>query len=133
MAYSLDLRERAVALAKEKNKSEAARLLKVDRESVSEWVKRAEAGKLEYDTSPGRPRLIDVEAEKLLEAQVEARNDATLEEHCQEWMAKGQNKVSRATMHRSLERLELTRKKRPSKPVSEMREKGNSGGKKSPR
>jgi transposase len=128
MAYSLDLRERAVALAKTKNKSEVARLLKVDRESVSEWVKRAEAGKLAHNTSTGRPRLIDGEAEKLLGAQVEAHKDATLEEHCQEWSAKGQGKVSRATMHRSLERLEVSRKKRPSKPVSAMKKSENNGG-----
>lgn len=72
--------------------------------------------------------MIDGEAEKLLEAQVEAHNDATLEEHCQEWSAKGQRKVSRATMHRSLERLEFSRKKRPSKPVNGMKKSENNGG-----
>lgn len=128
MAYSLDLRKRAVALAKEKNKSEAARLMGVDRESVSEWVKRAEAGKLEHDTSPGRPRLIDGGMEKLLEAQVEARNDATLEEHCEQWQAEGRGKVSRATMHRSLERLDLSCKKRPSGPANGTRKNGSGGG-----
>jgi transposase len=115
MAYSVDLRERAVAVAKEKGKSAAARLLSLDRGTVREWVERAEAGKLGHDTSPGRPRLIGGEAERLLEAQVEARNDATLAEHCEEWAAKGQGEVSRATMHRSLGRLGLSRKKdRPS-------------------
>lgn len=128
MAYSLDLRERAVAVAKEKGKSKASRQFMVGREAVSDWVKRAEGGKLEHETSPGRPRLIDVEAEKLLGAQVEAHNDATLEEHCQEWVVKGQDKVSRATMHRSLERLELSRKKRPSKPVSGTKKSENNGG-----
>ena len=133
MAYSVDLRERAIALAKEVGKGEAARLLKVDRGCIREWMKRAEAGKLKHDTSPGRPRLIEGEAAKLLEEQVEAHNDATLEEHCQTWAATGRGNVSITTMHRTLERLEVTRKKRPSRPPSATKRSGNSGGKKSSR
>lgn len=128
MAYSLDLRERAVALAREKGKSEAARLLGLDRGTVKEWMERAEAGRLEHDTSPGRPRLISDELEELLESQVEARSDATLEEHCEQWKAEGRGEVSRATMHRSLGRLELSRKKRASSPANGTSRNGRSGG-----
>jgi transposase len=111
MAYSLDLRQRVVEVAQKEGKSKAARRFMVSRDAVEDWVKRAEAGKLEHDTSPGRPRRIGREVEQQLQTQVEGQNDASLEEHCQQWKGRGQAKVSVSTMYRSLKRLKLSLKK----------------------
>jgi transposase len=86
----------------------------VSEDGVYDWIKRAEAGKLQPDTSPGRPRLIGGEVEGQLETQVQETNDATLVEHSQQWVLRGQAKVSVSTMYRSLKRLKLSLKKEPS-------------------
>lgn len=107
----MDLRKRAVEVAQQEGKSEAARRFMVSRETVRAWVKRAEGEKLEAISPPGRPRLINPEVEGQLEAQVEGQNDATLAEHCEQWVSQGQAKVSLSTMHRALQRLNYSTKK----------------------
>jgi len=107
----MDLRERAVEVAKKEGKSEAARRFMVIRAAVGAWVKQAEAGKLQHDTSPGRPRLISSEVEVQLETQVARQNDATLAEHCEQWVSRGQGNISVSTMYRALKRLNISLKK----------------------
>lgn len=114
MAYSLDLRERIVAYMEAgHSEAEAAERYGVHRTTAGRYRKRKQAGKeLRADKPPGRNRLIDGRKEKQLEAQVKAHDDDTLEQHCERWQKKHEVEVSLATMHRSVERLKLTRKKR---------------------
>jgi len=57
------------------------------------------------------PRRITVEELPRLQRQLEAHNDATLEEHCQRWTEQTGVQVSVSTMHRALKRLSITFKK----------------------
>jgi transposase len=114
MAYSLDLRERIVSYVEAgHSEAEAAERYGVHRTTAGRYLKRKRSGKpLRADKPTGRRRLIDASKEKQLEAQVQAHDDDTLEQHCERWQKKQKVEVSVATMHRSVERLKFTRKKR---------------------
>jgi transposase len=92
---------------------EVARTMDVSPSSVHRYRRKAAAGaSLEPGRSPGGPRKIGRAEEAALRVQVATTPDATLTEHCAAWAAAGQVAVSRATMSRTLRRLDLTRKKR---------------------
>jgi transposase len=112
--YSRDLRERLVqAVASGLSVAEVARTMHVSASSVRRYVRTAAAGaSLEPGRSPGGPRKIPVVDEDALRAQIVARPDATLAEHCARWAAAGHAAVSVATMSRALHRLGLPLKKR---------------------
>jgi transposase len=114
-AYSRDLRERLLqALASGLPAVEVAQRTSVSVSSLHRWQGKAAAGQsLEPGRSPGGPRKIGSEAEPALHAQVAAHPDATLAEHCAFWTAEGHEPVSVATMSRALQRVGLSRKKRP--------------------
>lgn len=112
--YSRDLRERLLqAMASGLSAVEIARTTGVSTSSLGRWKHKQAAGaSLEPGTSPGGPRKIPVVDEPPLRAQVAARPDATLAEHCAQWAAAGHAVVSEATMSRTLARLGLPLKKR---------------------
>ena len=113
--YSRDLRERLLqALASGLSAVEIARTTGVSPSSLRRWKRKQAAGvALDPGASPGGPRKIPVTDEPALRAQVAATPDATLREHCAQWVADTQVAVSEATMSRTLMRLGLPLKKRP--------------------
>ena len=58
------------------------------------------------------PRCITADDLPRLRDQLEAHNDATLEEHCQRWAGQTGVQVSVSTMHRAFKRLSISFKKR---------------------
>jgi transposase len=60
---------------------------------------------------PANPRKISDEHTPALLAQIQANNDATLEEHCQTWNETTGVEVSVPTMQRAFTRLNVSRKK----------------------
>lgn len=113
--YSRDLRERLLqALASGLTAVEIARRTGVSTSSLRRWRRKQAAGKsLAPGISPGGPRKITEDDEPMLRAQVAAQPDATLAEHCAQWVTTGHAAVSTATMSRALARLGLPLKKRP--------------------
>lgn len=110
-AYSVDLRERSLqALASGRSVTEVAHLFGVSRFSLHRWRhQQATTGSLMAGQSSGRPRRLTPDQEEAIARQVRATPDATLDELC----ATSPVPVSRATMGRTVQRLGLTRKKRP--------------------
>jgi transposase len=91
---------------------EAVRLFGVSASSLSRWKRwRRERGSLATRPRPGPPRRVPPALEPLLVAQVQARPDGTLAEHCAAWQAQTGIALSVATMSRLLRRLDLPRKK----------------------
>lgn len=92
---------------------EVARITGVSASSIYRYRhKAAEGASLEPGHSPGGPRKIGADAEEALRTQVAAQPDATLAEHCAQWVAAGHAAVSAATMSRALARLGLPLKNR---------------------
>lgn len=84
MAHSMDLRKRIVSAAKSgKSYSEVARQFSVDRGTVREYVRRAEAGELAAKKPPGRERKLNAEQVEALREQVLSYPDKTLQEHAE--------------------------------------------------
>lgn len=105
MAYSLDMRQRALELLKEgKNKTEISKMLGASRTSILRWSKRASKGKLAA-TYPKKRGGFKVDDEKL-KAYVKENPDAYQSEIAEAIGAK-ENTVCRA-----LKRLNISRKKR---------------------
>ncbi len=105
MAYSLDMRQRALKLIQEgKNKTEISRMLGVSRTSILRWEHRASRGELRA-TYPKKRGGFRVDDEKL-KAYVVQNPDAYQAEIAEAIGAK-ENTVCRA-----LKRLKITRKKR---------------------
>jgi transposase len=109
-AYSVDLREKALAaVTSGRSVAEVAALFGVSRESIYRWRnQQATTGSMVPGTATGRPRALTPEQEADLVARVAAQPDATLAELC----AASPVSVSTATMSRTLDRLDLRRKKR---------------------
>ena len=106
MAYSLDMRQRALELIQEgKNKTEISRMLGVSRISILRWSKRASRGEVRA-TYPKKRGGFRVDDEKL-KAYVAQNPDADQAEIAEAIGAK-ENTVCRA-----LKRLKISRKKRP--------------------
>lgn len=113
--YSVDLRER-VCWARDTGvpRAEVASRFRVSESSVSRWHRMHRAGRaLVPRPKPGRPPKIAPGDRPALVAQVRARPDATLAQHCDAWAADRGVRVSDATMSRLLGRLGLPLKKRP--------------------
>lgn len=105
MAYSLDMRQRALELEKEgKSKTEISKMLGVSRTSLLRWSKRASRGELAaiYPKERGGFRVDD----EKLKAYVAPNPDAYQAEIAEAIGAK-ENTVCRA-----LKRLNISRKKR---------------------
>lgn len=119
--YSTDLRKRIVAAVKhEQNTPEqAATRYNVSRATVHRYLQLdRDLHNLQPATSTGRPRLIPPEGEHALRTQVEAKPDATLDEHRQTWFETSGVMLSVTAMHEAIKRLGFTHKKRRSKPAN---------------
>ena len=106
MAYSLDMRQRALELLEEgKSKTEISKILGTSRTSILRWSKRASRGELAaiYPKERGGFRVDD----EKLKAYVAQHPDAYQSEIAEAIGAK-ENTVCRA-----LKRLKIGRKKRP--------------------
>jgi len=117
-AYSLDLRERAVALVDEGATSlEVAEMLGVSDSWVRKMRLRRDAlGHLMPGSPPGKERKLTEAHEEALCHVVFDKPDATLEELVELVARRLKVRVSIATMSRRLIELGLTRKKRLSTP-----------------
>src|SRR3972149_6724202 len=113
-AYSKDLRERILnAFDSGVPKSVIARNFSVCRATVTNYVDlRRETGDIAPRPIPGRPGDIKPDEYPALLAQLQEFPDATLEEHCQKWAQNHGVQVSITVMHRAIERVGWTRKKR---------------------
>jgi transposase len=112
-AYSEDLRQRIVEVVEDgKHPGEVAGVFRVSLASVKRFVKqRREQGHLRSKSPPGRPRTLSAADERLLAQQVKAYKDASLQEHTELLNKATGHEVSLMTVHRTLVRLGITRKK----------------------
>ena len=120
-AYSLDLRERVLAaLERGMSRADAVTTFAVSLASIKRWLARRRAGEsLAPRRPPGRTCTITDADLPALRARLQARPDASLVAHTQWWNATYPDRpLSRATIDRAIARLDWTRKKRPSAPVS---------------
>ena len=119
--YSMDLRARAVAMATEYDElsqGQVAAFFRIGEATLQRWLREyRERG----DLSPkphtgGHDPLVSLEGEELLRSIVRRENDRTLEEYCRLLEEAGGPRLARSTMHDTLERLRITRKKKHSTP-----------------
>src|SRR6476619_5670667 len=112
--YSRDVRVRALdALDLGTPRSEVIRLFGVSTATLTRWRRRQrETGSLAQSPRSGPPAVKTVGLTAALQPRLEARPDATLEEHCEWWEQVAGVRVSHATMSRAITRgCGWTRKK----------------------
>lgn len=122
MAYSVDLRERALAaIDRGMSKWEVHKTFKVSRTTLDDWLKlREETGSLadrKYRHGP-KPAIADT-AEN--QAFFDEHEHKTLAQLCDLWFKKTGQRVSDVTMSKTLKRLGYTRKKRATVTKNEMK------------
>ena len=114
-AYSLDLRERALAaLDAGTSRDEVCRLFKISHSTLKRWLGRRRAGlPLAAERPSGRTHtLTDTDLAELRE-RLETAADATIAAHAQWWNdTHPDHNVSPKTIERAIARLGWTRKKR---------------------
>ena len=112
-SYSLDLRERVVrAVGQGISRQDVVSTFGISLSTLKRWLVLAKQGALAPQPRPGLPPLLRRAAHPLLEAQLRAHRDATLQEHAALWQQSQGQKLSRATMARAILRLDYTHKKR---------------------
>jgi len=115
-AYSVDLRERVAAAAREEHLSQSALAarFRVSEQTVYNWLRRLrETGSVAPAAHRGgRAPAVDARGRALLRELVAAQNDATLEELAARYAARARVRPSRSALWRALARLGLGRKKR---------------------
>jgi transposase len=130
-AYSLDFRC-VVINAYESGEGtieEVAEQFGVGTAFVKKMLRRHRAGEsLEPTHGGGAQAKLNADAREQLRAAVETRPDATLEELKAVLSNACEVEVSKPTVCRELQRLELTRKKRASSPANAMRSSGAPSG-----
>jgi len=133
-AYSHDLRSHLLqAVDAGIQKAEAARVFGVSVRTIDRYLRqRTLTGRVAAKPIPGRPRSIPPSQDALLQAQLAAHHDATLETHCARWETAHGVRVSLATMSRAIARLGWTWKKSRWWPPSGTRLSAASGGRPSP-
>lgn len=95
-------------------KAEAARTFQVGLSTVKRYlIQWRREHHLHHKVSSGRPARIPLARYPALEAQVRARPDATLAEHCAAWEASHGVRLSPSAMQRTLVRLDWPLKKSP--------------------
>ena len=115
-AYSKDLRIRVLdAVDRGVPRPEVAEQFQVSLRTIKRWLhRRRELGHLAVSPRPGAPARKMGPLRTGLLPHLEARPDATLEEHCARWEQATGVRVSAATMSRVITRdLGWTRKKSP--------------------
>ena len=114
-AYSQDLRERILrAVDDGYPRAEIVQMFGISLSTLKRYMKqRREKGHVRPKAIPGRPPKKRAQVEVGLMAQLQAHDDATLEQHCDLWEQTHGERVSRWTMSRAIKRLAWTRKKSP--------------------
>lgn len=128
-AYSVDLREKVLrAVDQGYRREEIIKLLGVSRATIKRYLKkRRETGSVAPKAIPGRaPKKFGL-LETHLVGQLQAYDDASLEEHCRLWEQSHGVRVSLSTMSRAIKRLGWRRKKRRWVPASVARTSEPSG------
>jgi transposase len=132
-AYSVDLRERAVAAVEAGLlQADVVGLFKVSLATLKRWLGRRRAGQSLAPKvyRPGPPAHFgSPEALAALSAQLAADPDGRLRDHCQRWQARTGRVVSVATLHRARRALDWTHKKSGSRPPSATSKNGRTGAK----
>ncbi len=115
-AYSLDLRERVVAAARQERltQPELAERFRVSETTVYNWLRRVrETGSIvPRPHGGGRKPRVDEPGAAILGELVRAENDRTLDELAALYHARTQVRPSRTALWRALARLGLPRKKK---------------------
>lgn len=113
--YPADFRTRLLqAIDAGLPRGEAARTFGVSERTLRRWrQERRQTGRSGPCSRPGRRRAIPPAQEPALRAQVTQHPDATLAEHCAQWVRTQGVVVSPATMCRAIARLRLPLKKSP--------------------
>ncbi len=113
-AYSQDLRERVLrAVDLGRPRVEIVQLFGVSLATIKRYLKqRREEGHVRPKAIPGRPPKKRAQVESNVLPQLQAHDDATLEQHCDFWEQTHGERVSRWTMSRAIKRLGWTRKKK---------------------
>jgi transposase len=121
--YSQDLRERVLrAVESGRARADIVTTFAVSQATIKRSLKqRRETGHLQPKAIPGRPARKGAALQAGLLAQLQAQEDARLEDHCQQWEAEHGVQVSTATMSRAIRRLGWTRKKSRWQPVNASR------------
>jgi transposase len=111
--YSQDLRERVLrAVESSMPRADIVTTFAVSLATIKRYLKqRRESGHIQPKAIPGRPARKGAALQAGLLAQLQAHEDARLEDHCQQWEAEHGVQVSTATMSRAIRRLGWTRKK----------------------
>ena len=112
-AYSQDLRQRVLAAVDAGTpRSEVVRQFQVSLATLKRLLKqRRVEGHVQPKTRAGPSFRISIQQHDILQAQLRADPDATLEEHCRQWQERQGRRVSTSTMSRAIRRLGWTRKK----------------------
>lgn len=122
-AYSLDLRLKVLdAVDRGIPRKEVARTFGVSMPTLERYLRRRREGLgLTPRKSPGRTPSIcaSVEERRMLWAQLQENDEATLERHCELWEKRRTVRVSVSTMSRAVRKLGWTFKKRRWVPPSE--------------
>ncbi len=93
-------------------RAEIARLFRVSAATIKRYLKRRrERGDLAPGRSPGRPAGLGPAQYPALAAQVAARPDDTLAQHCATWQAERGGPLTTWALQRALGRAGITRKK----------------------
>ena len=120
MSYSIDQRQKVLVALESEPSSEVV----ADQFGVSgSFVRKLRARvRLTGDPAPlsppGKARIVDPQGEEVLRALVEKRPDATLDMLLRLFPRHGGRKVSDTTIWRTLCRMGMSLKKRPSSPLS---------------
>ncbi len=112
-AYSQDLRERVLrAVDLGRPRAEIVQLFGISLATLKRYIKqRREEGHVRPKAIPGRPPKKRAQVEMSVLPQLQAHDDATLEQHCAMWEQSQGERVSRWTMSRAIKQLGWTRKK----------------------
>ena len=129
-AYAQDLRERVLRAADQGYpRAEIVQLFGISLSTLKRYLKqRREEGHVRPKAIPGRPPKKRAQVEVGVLPQLQAHDDATLEQHCDLWEQTHGERVSRWTMSRAIKRLGWTRKKSRSEQRSATRKNGLLGG-----
>jgi transposase len=124
MAYSQDLRERVVRAIQRGDRTQQAIAedFEVSLSFVEEvWRRQRETGSCAVKVWRRGPKRKLSDQQEQLRAEVAADPDVKLEDLCERVRAADGSQVSVSAMSRTLQRLNITRKKRASMPVSRRR------------
>ena len=124
-AYSLDLRQKAVAAVKAgAPQKQTAEFLEIGVATLRRWQAKEQAGESlapELGKPGPRGQFEDAASLERLHIQLQADPDGRLRDHCRRWQDATGRAVSVTTMHRAWTRLGWTHKKSVSPPASATR------------